>query len=299
MNKRKQMLLDSALVLFEKHGVTSTSIQMILDESGVSKGTFYKFFSSKDDCILAILEQRVQEDMMIRKSLESQSYASDFDLLVDQIMMPMILPEKQRVVEIFWTGFYSGKCDVANLTRMQLNWLSERLVQVFGEELKPFAFEGAIFCFGMVHQISNTWRNFHLDQPDWSHLVPKVLNYIEILLRSMLERQEHIIDFPSLSMIAPDSKDIALDKNSLIAGLQKFSYSILQSEVSIKAKELTKGLLCLVEQKEINISMLEVTLQAFQTEFESGSLQGEAGRIVKNCRSYLEQIRSVPMGSMK
>lgn len=299
MNKRKQMLLDSALMLFEKHGVTSTSIQMILDESGVSKGTFYKFFSSKDDCILAILEQRVQEDMMIRKSLESQSYASDFDLLVDQIMMPMILPEKQRVVELFWTGFYSGKCDVANLTRMQLNWLSERLVQVFGEELKPFAFEGAIFCFGMVHQISNTWRNFHLDQPDWSHLVPKVLNYIEILLRSMLERQEHIIDFPSLSMIAPDSKDIALDKNSLIAGLQKFSYAILQSEVSMKAKELTKGLLCLVEQKEINISMLEVTLQAFQTEFESSSLQGEADRIVKNCRSYLEQIRSVPMGSMK
>ncbi|KOY14921.1 TetR/AcrR family transcriptional regulator [Paenibacillus xylanivorans] len=295
MNKRKQMLLDSALVLFEKHGVTSTSIQMILDESGVSKGTFYKFFGSKDECILAILEQRAQEDMKIRKDLESQSYASDFDLLVDQIMMPMILPEKQRVVELFWTGFYSEDCDLENLTRMQLNWLSERLVQVFGEELEPFAFEGAIFCFGMVHQISNTWRNFHLDQPDWNHLVPKVLNYIGILLRSMLERQEHIIDFPSLSMIAPDSKEIALDKNNLIAGLQKFSHSILQSEVSIKAKELTKGLLYLVEQKEINISMLEVTLQAFQMELESGSLQFEASRIVNDCRSYLEQIRRVPM----
>lgn len=42
MNKRKQMVLDSALVLFERHGVTNTSIQMILDESGVSKGIFYK-----------------------------------------------------------------------------------------------------------------------------------------------------------------------------------------------------------------------------------------------------------------
>lgn len=103
MNKRKQMLLDSALVLFEKHGVTNTSIQMILDESGVSKGTFYKFFGSKDDCILAILEQRVQEDMIIRKDLESQSYASDFDLLVDQIMVPMILPEKS----LLWS--YSGQ----------------------------------------------------------------------------------------------------------------------------------------------------------------------------------------------
>ncbi|SDK13393.1 transcriptional regulator, TetR family [Paenibacillus sp. OK060] len=295
MNKRKQILLDSALVLFGKHGVTNTSIQMILDESGVSKGTFYKFFGSKDDCILAILEQRVQEDMMIRKDLESQSYASDFDLLVDQIMVPMILPEKKLVVELFWTGFYSGECDLKNLTRMQLNWLSERLVQVFGKELKPFAYEGAIFGFGMIHQISNMWRNFHLDQPDWNHLVPKILNYIEILLRSMLERQEHIIDFPSLLMIAPDSKEIVLDKNNLIAGLQKFSHSILQLEVPIKAKELTKGLLVLVEQKEINISMLEVTLQAFQTEFESSSLQCEANRIVKDCRSYLEQFRQILM----
>ncbi|WP_339852095.1 TetR/AcrR family transcriptional regulator [Paenibacillus sp. FSL W7-1088] len=29
-------------MLFERHGVTNTSIQMILDESGVSKGIFYK-----------------------------------------------------------------------------------------------------------------------------------------------------------------------------------------------------------------------------------------------------------------
>ncbi|WP_405156707.1 TetR/AcrR family transcriptional regulator [Paenibacillus sp. FSL K6-0108] len=299
MNKRKRMLLDSALVLFEKYGVTNTSIQMILDESGVSKGTFYKFFGSKDDCILAILEQRVQEDMTIRKDLENQSYASDFDLLVDQIMVPLILPEKKFVVELFWTGFYSEECDLENLTRMQINWLSERLVQVFGEELRPFAYEGAIFGFGMIHQISNMWRNFHLHQPDWSHLVPKILIYIEILLRSMLERQEHIIDFPSLLMIAPGSKKIAQGKNNLIADLQKFSHSILHSEVSIKAKELTQGLLALVEQKEINMSMLEVTLHAFQTEFESNSVQYEASRIVKDCSSYLEQIRLISMESTK
>jgi hypothetical protein len=143
------------------------------------------------------------------------------------------------------------------------------------------------------------WRNFHLNQPDWNHLVPKILNYIEILLRSMLERQEHIIDFQSLLVIAPDSKEIALDKNNLIAGLQKFSHSILHSDVSIKAKELTKGMLALVEQKEINISMLEVTLQAFQTEFESSSMNCEASRIVRDCNSYLEQIRQIPMKSTK
>ena len=88
--------------------MSNTTIQMILDHSGVSKGTFYKFFNSKDDCVLAILEQRIQEDMMIRQELEAQNHNSDFDLLVEQIVVPMISPDKQRVVELFWTGFYSG-----------------------------------------------------------------------------------------------------------------------------------------------------------------------------------------------
>ncbi|SFE23156.1 transcriptional regulator, TetR family [Paenibacillus algorifonticola] len=294
MNKRKQLLLDTALVLFEEYGVANTSIQMILDRSGVSKGTFYKFFGSKDDCILAILEQRMQEDMIIRKDLEARNYASDFDLLVDQIVIPMTVPEKQRVLELFWTGLYSGEFDLQNLTRIQLNWLSGRLTQLYGEELQAYTYEGAIFCLGTIHQISNTWRNFRLEQPNWKNLVPKVLNYVEILLRAMLERHEHMIDPDILALINPLSKQIVLDKDSLVAELQTFSRSINQSQASTKAKELTKGLLSLVRDAELNISILEVVLKAFQIEFESSSYQNEARKIAKECWWYMEQSRPHP-----
>ncbi|MGG4147614.1 TetR/AcrR family transcriptional regulator [Paenibacillus algorifonticola] len=292
MNKRKKRLLDTALVLFEEYGVANTSIQMILDQSGVSKGTFYKFFGSKDDCILAILEQRTQEDMILRKDLESSSYASDFDLLVDQLVVPMSIPEKQRVLELFWTGLYSGEFDLQHLTRIQLNWLAGRLTQLYGEELKAYTFEGAIFCLGMIHQISIIWRNFRLEQPDWKNFVPKVLNYVEILMRAMLERHEHMIDPDSLALINPLSKPIVLDKASLVTELQTFSYSIHQAEATTKAKELTKGLLSLVIEAELNISMLEVVLKAFQIEFESSAYQNEARKIANECWWYMEQSRS-------
>ncbi|KQN99846.1 TetR/AcrR family transcriptional regulator [Paenibacillus sp. Leaf72] len=291
MNKRKKRLLDTALVLFEEYGVANTSIQMILDQSGVSKGTFYKFFGSKDDCILAILEQRTQEDMILRKDLESLSYASDFDLLVDQLVVPITIPEKQRVLELFWTGLYSGELDLQHLTRIQLDWLSGRLTQIYGEELKAYTFEGAIFCLGMIHQISNTWRNFRLEQPDWKNLVPKLLNYVEILLRAMLERHEHMIDSDNLALINPLSKPIVLDKASLVAELQTFSHSIHQVEATTKAQELTKGLLSLVIDAELNISMLEVVLKAFQIEFESSVYQNEARKIANECWWYIEQNR--------
>ncbi|WP_337031893.1 TetR/AcrR family transcriptional regulator [Paenibacillus illinoisensis] len=288
MNKRKQLLLDTALMLFEKNGVSNTTIQMILDHSGVSKGTFYKFFNSKDDCVLAILEQRIQEDMMIRQELEAQNHNSDFDLLVEQIVVPMISPDKQRVVELFWTGFYSGEFDVENLTRIQLNWLAGRLVQVFGEEVRPYACEGAIFCFGMVHQISNTWRNFHLNQPHWKALVPKLLNYTEVLLRDMVDKQEHIIDAASLAVIDPEFKQTVPDKQHLLAELEKFNRSIQKSHVSIQAKELTQGLLSLFREERLNFSMLRITLTAFQAAFDSGSEQVQSRTIAQSCWSFIE-----------
>ncbi|MVO98299.1 TetR/AcrR family transcriptional regulator [Paenibacillus lutrae] len=290
MVKKRQLLLDAALALFEEHGFAHTTIQMILDLSGVSKGTFYKFFSSKDDCILAIMEQRMQEDVQIRKNLETQSYASEFDLLVDQLAVPMTLPEKQRIQVLFWIGLYSGEFDSAELAGMQLKWLSERLVHLYGEEIRPYAYEGAILCYGMLYQIANTYRIYRLNEPLWKELVPKVLVYTDILLRSMQARHEHIFDSHSLSQISSQEVHHLTDKNTLITDLQAFDRMVQQSREPATTKELTRGLLFLLQQDETNRTLLQVVLQAFQREFETNVFYPEARRIQNQMEWYLEQI---------
>lgn len=67
MRDRKHLIMDTALELFKEHGIPHTSIQMILETSQVAKGTFYKYFNSKSDVIVAILEQSHQDDMVIRR----------------------------------------------------------------------------------------------------------------------------------------------------------------------------------------------------------------------------------------
>lgn len=44
MNKRKMHVIDTARELFIKHGYHATSIQDILEASGISKGSFYNYF---------------------------------------------------------------------------------------------------------------------------------------------------------------------------------------------------------------------------------------------------------------
>lgn len=291
MSNRRQLLIDTALNLFIEQGFANTTIQMILDKSGVSKGTFYKFFGSKEDCFVAILEQHLQEDLAIRKNLESENYVSDFDLLVDQIAIPMTLPNKERVMELFWSGFYSGEINSTSLSRIQLKWLSERLVQLYGEEIRLYAYEGSILCYGMLHQIANTWRNFHHQQPVWKEVVPKVLRYVEVLLNTMRERDEHIFDIHTLSLFRSDEKSNVFDKNTLIEELQEFDRTVQKSKEHLRIKDLSRGLLSLWQQNELNVSLIEVVLKAYHKEFESSAFQSEARRITKMCWWYLEQTQ--------
>lgn len=295
MSNRKQLLLESALALFIQHGLANTTIQMILDHSGVSKGTFYKFFSSKEECFHAIFEKRMQEDIEIRKNLEYQDYTSDFERLVDQIAIPMTLPDKERVWELFWTGFYSGEINSTYLASMQLRWLSERITQLFGEDIRPYASEGSILCYGMLHQIANMWRSFHSQQPDWHELVPKVLTYVEVLLRTMHERNEHIFDFRTLSMIhdSAGASEESVNREAIIEALQDFNRMVEKSKESIKLKELTKGILELFHVGDkLNVTMIEVALHALHKESAGSKFSREGQRITRSCWWYLEQLKT-------
>ncbi len=50
----KEKITAQSISLFEKKGFTETSIQDIVDSLGVTKGTFYYYFSSKEELLMDI-----------------------------------------------------------------------------------------------------------------------------------------------------------------------------------------------------------------------------------------------------
>lgn len=75
MQPRKQHLVDTALILFNQHGYHATGIDLILAQSKVSKATLYKHFRSKDELILAALQQRhTQILVMITAKVEEAKH---------------------------------------------------------------------------------------------------------------------------------------------------------------------------------------------------------------------------------
>src|SRR5579871_54776 len=57
--ERPQQILDAALSVFAEHGIDAAKLEEIAARAGVSKGTIYLYFSSKEELFKAVVRQKV------------------------------------------------------------------------------------------------------------------------------------------------------------------------------------------------------------------------------------------------
>lgn len=57
--ERPQQILDAALSVFSEHGIDAAKLEEIATRAGVSKGTIYLYFPSKEELFKEVVRQRV------------------------------------------------------------------------------------------------------------------------------------------------------------------------------------------------------------------------------------------------
>jgi AcrR family transcriptional regulator len=67
----RQRILDSAYDLFSRRGVRAVGIDEVIKSASVAKATLYRHFASKDDLVLAFLQQR--EQLWTRNWVEAEA----------------------------------------------------------------------------------------------------------------------------------------------------------------------------------------------------------------------------------
>jgi AcrR family transcriptional regulator len=76
--ERREELMNAAERLFLKHGVEPTTIEQITVGAGVAKGTFYLYFSSKEDVLAALRERFGQKLLMGIKAAVDRERSGDW-----------------------------------------------------------------------------------------------------------------------------------------------------------------------------------------------------------------------------
>src|SRR5215203_824308 len=75
----REKLFEAAARVFEEQGIGSASIEAIAAAAGFTRGAFYSNFKSKDELIIAMLEDHVEQSIgRIRDLLEKHKNLADF-----------------------------------------------------------------------------------------------------------------------------------------------------------------------------------------------------------------------------
>jgi AcrR family transcriptional regulator len=155
MNDRKQHVIRSAHQLFIEKGFQATSIQDILDFSGISKGTFYNYFSSKNELLIALIKMIYKKLDQDRNELLIGQNPSNIDIFIKQIELQMHTNRANKLISLFEEVFFSKDEDLKNFIKQgqlkMLRWTYERFIDIFGESKKPYLLDCSIMFMGILN----------------------------------------------------------------------------------------------------------------------------------------------------
>ncbi len=78
---RRKEIVDAARRLFLEHDYEKTSMNALIQELNIAKGTVYHYFSSKEDLLEAVVDDLIDEDLKRKEELMASAEVRDLDAL--------------------------------------------------------------------------------------------------------------------------------------------------------------------------------------------------------------------------
>lgn len=187
MNDRKQQVITKAHELFIEKGFQATSILDILEYSGISKGTFYNYFSSKNELLIAIftsLNKRIDQE---RNELLLGQDPSDIKIFIHQLELQMEFNRRNKLLTLFEEVFVSNDPALKQFLKrtqiMHIRWIFNRFVDIFGKSNQPYLLDCAIMFTGMLHHNIH----FHFLAYEMDGNMNQVIHYTVERMQKMVE----------------------------------------------------------------------------------------------------------------
>ena len=294
MNERKRQVLLTAQRLFIDKGFSTTSVQDILEESCISKGTFYNYFSSKNECLMAILEHAHDEAAVRRRELLIGKDLSDKSVLVEQILIRMHVNREQNLLPIFEAVFHSGDSDLRSFIKTtilkEFSWLTERMVDVYGKEAAPYAPDCSVMLFGMMQQMLHVWSAVSTEEIDTSKLVNFLMRRIDSIILGMISTNDTFFKediFLKLNSLAENQIET---KEQLLERLTGF-LELLGDDAPPAGKQYVQFLVDELRSECPRVFVLESVTRSFRESFVGFSHEPEAHELAYKVWSYTDSLK--------
>lgn len=291
MQSRKRKVADIALKLFIEKGIQHTSIQEIIEKANISKGTFYNYFSSKNDCIANILEALRYDARQQRMALQMGKDTKDRDIFIEQITIILRLNEERNLHAIFENILYSNELELKKLVlqhrMIEIEWLSNRFIEIMGEEIREYAFEGTVLFYGMMHYMLFTLRVTN-SQYSFHQLVDVILSYIETIIPKMITNGRPIINNAAIDLLRSNIDRKVVTKTELLDLSERLSKDFPFSE---EQQDLFDAIVSELHRDRIRKTVLQSLLKPFYRLFTETLIESQVQNFTNLVWYYLNSIK--------
>ncbi len=289
MNKRKKLVVDQAFALFIEKGIQQTSIQDIIERAGISKGTFYNYFTSKNECVSALLEQIRYEAVLLRGDLLIGRDKNDRTVLIEQIALISRMNADRGLTAIFEEILHSGDAELKKLVLtfrlFEFEWLSERLIDVYGEEIRPYSFEAATIFYGINQHISFTARIINQQNIDPMKITSSGIHYLNYIIQSLIHENTSVLDNEKLMMLIERIHGDRVSKEELIRLMDEL---LTEQTLNKKQLELTEALRFEISNTPERKAVINALLQPFLDSFKGTSLHDQVKEIASSTWLFIK-----------
>lgn len=230
MNKRKKHLIQKAHELFVENGYHATSIQNILDHSGISKGSFYNYFSSKGELLKAVLYSIHDQLDEEREAMLMDQDPADRHIFVQQVTFTMQFIRQHRLFQLIEEAVASNEPEMRTLVKQWkfsfLQWVYRRFCEIFPSNQKPYLLDGAIAFCGTLHHLMEITHILHVNIP-----LHTIITYTTDRIQAMINE----VSDQGVQLLAPQKMDACITKTDQRDFLENdFSYATLQLKKRMK-----------------------------------------------------------------
>ncbi|MDL4841138.1 TetR/AcrR family transcriptional regulator [Aquibacillus rhizosphaerae] len=216
MNQKRTEIMEAAIKLFSQKGYFSTSMQEIASGCGISKGSLYKNFESKEDLLIQVF--KYNHDNMFSKA----KYINiDNSLVPKEKLRNMIIIEFKGILENKdYFNLISKSLPVdknkqfgpvmRKIRAEMIDWHKSVLIQVYGSKIEPYIWDLVITLQGLlkeyIHLLIHEKINVNAE---------RVADFAVFSIEAMINQADHIIPVLTNEMMK-EFEEMA-EKNNLVS----------------------------------------------------------------------------------
>ncbi|RSL33370.1 TetR/AcrR family transcriptional regulator [Salibacterium salarium] len=254
MDKHENIIV-TALRLFSEKGYFSTSVQEIVSYCGISKGSFYNYFASKEDLLIEVFRYNHQQMLWRAKNVNLDQSLSPKEQLIKKIKLELEGLYNNREFFLLLhkvVPIHENKKLLPLMKKTKaamISWHKEWLMEVYGEKIIPQIWDHVLFLQGaMKEYITLIKENNETGEPELfaKEIIAKLDVLVEhgshlnpVLTNKLMQEYEEMVQ-------NPEKKTKEEERDETLTALKsKIDMHVTQDQ---EKQELMESVQCLEEE---------------------------------------------------